>query len=318
MNPGSKCRVCRQPAIIDLPRHNANFCAEHFLELCRRQVTKAIDHWGLLERDDKVLVAVSGGKDSLAVWDLLVELGYQADGLYVGLGIGDYSDTSAEYARNFAAARGLHLIEINLRGEYGYDIPTAAKATRRVPCSACGLSKRHLFDKAAIDGGYTALVTGHNLDDEAAVLLGNTLRWEIDYLARQMPLLPARDGFPKKVKPLVRLTERETAAWCIVRGIDYLVDECPMAAGNKHLHYKGMLNAMEEESSGSKASFYLNFVERMLPLLAGHHRDEREALGACSECGSPTSGDVCAFCRLVATASAHERVPVELVMRGKR
>lgn len=318
MNPGSKCRVCRQPAIIDLPRHNANFCAEHFLELCRRQVVKAIEHWKLLERDDKVLVAVSGGKDSLAVWDLLVDLGYQADGLYVGLGIGDYSDTSAEYARAFAAARGLRLIEVNLRAEYGYDIPTAAKATRRVPCSACGLSKRHLFDKAAIDGGYTALVTGHNLDDEAAVLLGNTLRWEVDYLARQMPLLPARDGFPKKVKPLVRLTERETAAWCVVRGIDYLVDECPMAAGNKHLHYKAMLNSMEAESPGSKASFYLNFVERMLPLLAGHQADDRESLGSCAECGAPTSGDVCAFCRLVATASAHERVPVELVMRGKR
>ncbi|MFN8022538.1 MAG: ATP-binding protein [Acidimicrobiales bacterium] len=318
MNPGSKCRVCRQPAIIDLPRHNANFCAEHFLELCRRQVTKAIDHWHLLEPDDKVLVAVSGGKDSLAVWDLLIELGYQADGLYVGLGIGDYSDVSAEYARGFARQRGLHLIEINLRGEYGYDIPTAAKATRRVPCSACGLSKRHLFDKAAIDGGYTALVTGHNLDDEAAVLLGNTLRWEIDYLARQMPLLPARDGFPKKVKPLVRLTERETAAWCVVRGIDYLVDECPMAVGNKHLQYKAMLNGMEAESPGSKASFYLNFVERMAPLLAGHRDGDREALGTCAECGAPASGDVCAFCRLVATASAHERVPVELVTRGKR
>ena len=40
---GSKCRACRGPAIIDLPRHNANFCAEHFIELCRRQVVKAIE-----------------------------------------------------------------------------------------------------------------------------------------------------------------------------------------------------------------------------------------------------------------------------------
>src|SRR5688572_8556876 len=142
---GSKCRVCRGPAIIDLPRHNANFCAEHFMELCRRQVTKAIEHWSMLSKDDRVLVAVSGGKDSLAVWDLLLDLGYQADGLYVGLGIGEYSDVSGEYARAFAAARGLRLIEISLRGDYGYDIPTASKATRRVPCSACGLSKRHLF-----------------------------------------------------------------------------------------------------------------------------------------------------------------------------
>jgi tRNA-5-methyluridine54 2-sulfurtransferase len=318
LNIPSKCRVCRQPAIIDLPRHNANFCAEHFIDMCRRQVIKAIEHHDMLTTHDKVLVAVSGGKDSLAVWDMLIELGYQADGLYVGLGIGDYSDVSGDYARAFANARGLRLIEISLRGEYGYDIPTAAKATRRVPCSACGLSKRHLFDKAAIDGGYTVLVTGHNLDDEAAVLLGNTMRWEIDYLARQLPVLEARDGFPKKVKPLVRLTERETAAWCVVRGIDYLVDECPIAAGNKHLEHKATLNEIEARSPGSKAAFYLNFIERMAPLLADHHRDDQATLGQCAECGAPTSGDVCAFCRLVTTASAHRPVPVEMIVRGKR
>ena len=318
MHAASKCRTCRQPAIIDLPRHNANFCAEHFLELCRRQVTKAIEHFDMLVPDDRILVAVSGGKDSLAVWDLLLELGYRADGLYVGLGIGDYSDVSGEYARAFATARGLTLIEISLRGDYGYDIPTAAAATRRVPCSACGLSKRHLFDKAAIDGGYTALVTGHNLDDEAAVLLGNTMRWEVDYLARQLPVLAARDGFPKKVKPLMRLTERETAAWCVVRGIEYLVDECPMAAGNKHLGYKATLNAMEAASPGAKAAFYLNFLERMAPLLAARHTTDREALGTCGTCGAPTSGDVCAFCRLQATASEHRPVPVEMMLKGRR
>ena len=232
---GSKCRTCRQPAVIDLPRHNANFCAEHLLELCRRQVSKAIDQFDMLSTEDRILVAVSGGKDSLAVWDLLLELGFRADGFYVGLGIGAYSDASADHARAFAASRGLVLHEESLREGFGYDIPTAAAATHRVPCSACGLSKRHLFDRAAIEGGYDVLVTGHNLDDEAAVLFGNALRWEVEYLARQLPVLPARPGFPKKVKPLVRLTERETAAWCVIRGIDYLVEECPMAAGNRHL-----------------------------------------------------------------------------------
>jgi uncharacterized protein (TIGR00269 family) len=179
------------------------------------------------------------------------------------------------------------------------------------------MSKRHIFDKAAIDGNYTVLVTGHNLDDEAAVLYGNTLRWELEYLARQLPVLPARDGFPRKVKPLVRLTERETAAWCVVRGIDYLVEECPMAAGNKHLEYKAALNAIERGSPGSKAAFYLNYIERMAPLLAGVRTESATEVGACSSCGAPTSGDVCAFCRLVATASAHEPVPVEMVV-GKR
>jgi uncharacterized protein (TIGR00269 family) len=313
----SKCRVCKEPAIIDLPRHNANFCAEHLLQLCRRQVEKAIADHDMLSTDDKILVAVSGGKDSLAVWDILIDLGYQADGLYIGLGIGEYSDVSYEFTRDFAAERGLHLTTIDLRGEYGYDVPTASKVTKRVPCSACGLSKRHLFDKAALDGGYDVVVTGHNLDDEAAVLFGNTLRWDIDYLARQFPVLPARDGFPKKVKPLVRLTEREMAAWCIVRGIDYQVEECPMALGNKHLAYKDALNAIERESPGSKSAFYLNFIDKMSPLISGQSQAAAGELRDCDVCGAPTTGETCAFCRLQDRVSGHEPVPVELVLNKK-
>lgn len=320
-----KCRVCKGPAIIDLPRHNANFCGDHFLELCRRQVRKAIDDFDMLSHDDRVLVAVSGGKDSLAVWDILVDLGYQADGLYIGLGIGDYSDESHEYAKAFADDRGLTLHVVSLRDDYGYDIPTASRVTRRVPCSACGLSKRHLFDQAARDGGYDVVVTGHNLDDEAAVLFGNTLRWDIEYLARQLPVLPGRHGFPRKVKPLVRLSEREMAAWCVVRGIDYIVEECPMAAGNRHIGYKEALNAIEERSPGSKAAFYHGFVERMSPLLVDAPQADQGALARCVRCGSPSGagadddGDVlCAFCRLVERTAGHEAVPVEMVMKKGR
>ena len=96
---GSKCKVCKGPAVIDLPRHNAHFCAEHLQQLCRRQMARAIDDFDMIQPDDRVLVAVSGGKDSLAVWDMLVEPGYRADGLYIGLGIGEYSDESGGYAR---------------------------------------------------------------------------------------------------------------------------------------------------------------------------------------------------------------------------
>jgi uncharacterized protein (TIGR00269 family) len=286
--------------------------------LCRRQVAKAIEQFAMFSVDDRLLVAVSGGKDSLAIWDMLVELGYDADGLYVGLGIGDYSDQSATIARAFAASRGLTLHEVDLRSEYGYDVPAAAAATRRAPCSACGLSKRHIFDRATTDGGYDVLVTGHNLDDEAAVLFGNTLRWDVSYLARQAPVLAARAGMPRKAKPLVRLSERETAAWCVVRGIDYVVEECPMAQGNRHLAYKAALNQIEAQSPGTKASFYLQFVERMIPLLADANEADQGTVTVCQQCGSPTTGEVCAFCRLVVTAAAHEPVDVEMLRPSGR
>jgi uncharacterized protein (TIGR00269 family) len=249
-------------------------------------------------------VAVSGGKDSLALWDILLDLGYDADGLYLGLGIGDYSGESGSYARDYARRKGANLIEVDLPTDLGFDIPNGAAAARRAPCSACGLSKRHLFNKAAVDGGYAVVATGHNLDDEAAVLFGNTLRWDLAYLGRQFPVLPGGDGFAKKIKPLIRLGEREMAAYCVLQGIDYIVEECPMAAGNRHLGYKNALNAIEATSPGSKSAFYFGFLDRVAPMVAPTAAEERTGLHPCPECGSPTVSEVCAFCKLVAKARA--------------
>jgi uncharacterized protein (TIGR00269 family) len=298
-----KCRRCRAPAVIEVRRHNAGFCAECFIRHCHEQVRRALEHFEMIRPGERVLVAVSGGKDSLALWDILLVLGVAADGLYLGLGIDSYSDESARHARMFAAARQAHLVEIDLPRDFGYDVPTGSRAARRVPCSACGLSKRHLFNQAAVDGGYDVVATGHNLDDEAAVLFGNVLRWSTDYLGRQLPVLPASTGFVRKVKPLVRLSERETAAYCVLRGIDYIVEECPMAVGNKHLGYKDALNAIEEQSPGTKSAFYFGFLDKIAPRFRAEARADQATLQPCSRCGAPTPGDVCAFCKLVDRAT---------------
>lgn len=313
-----KCRRCRAPAVVDVRRHNAAFCRDCFVHHTREQVKRAIAEHRMIEPGERVLVAISGGKDSLAAWDLLCALGYEADGLYIGLGIGDYSDESGRYARDFASARGLKLHEVDLARDYGYDVPGAANATRRAPCGACGLSKRHLFNQVALDRGYDVVATGHNLDDEAAVLLGNVLRWEEGYLGRQYPVLDAADGFVRKVKPLVLLGERETAAYCVLTGIDYIVEECPMAEGNRHLGYKELLNALEDRSPGSKAAFLFGFFDRAHERFAEAAIEERAGLRACRSCGAPTTGDVCAFCSLRERATVGDEQVLAAVIRRKR
>jgi uncharacterized protein (TIGR00269 family) len=292
--------------VIDVRRHNAGFCRAHFVAHCEEQVRRAIRHFTMVRPDEPVLVAVSGGKDSLALWDLLVRLGYRADGLYVGLGIDGYSERSAACARQFATARGLHLHVVDLATDHGFTVPEAAAATRRAPCGACGLSKRHVFNQFALVHGYPVVATGHNLDDEAAVLLGNVLHWDLDYLARQHPSLPAAPGFVRKVKPLYRIGEREMAAYCVLEGIDYQVEECPMAAGNRHLGFKETLNDLELRSPGTKAAFLFGFLERAHGSLARTRADDGVELHPCGSCGAPTPGAECAFCRLRARA-----IPVE-------
>jgi uncharacterized protein (TIGR00269 family) len=224
----------------------------------------------------------------------LLRLGYDAAGLYLGLGIGEYSTRSGEVTKAFASERDVELIVVDLERDHGYDIPTAGRKGSRSTCAVCGLSKRYVFNRAALEGGFDVIATGHNLDDEAATLLGNTLRWQTEYIARQSPALPAKDGMVKKVKPLHRLSELETAAYAFLRGIDYVVEECPLVAGNTQLRYKDAMNAIEANSPGTKAQFFLGYLDRAMPLFK---KEDTAQLVACEACGQPTTGRFCAFCR---------------------
>src|ERR671936_2746632 len=257
-----RCRRCGGTAAVEVRRHKAAFCRDCFVRHVREQVKRAIAHFDMFGPEDRILVAVSGGKDSLALWDVLLGLGYRAGGLYLGLGIGEYSDRSGEVVRAFAREHHADLVEVDLAHDYGFDVPTAGRAGSRSTCAVCGLSKRYVFNRVALEHGFDVIATGHNLEEEAATLLGNTLRWDTASIARQSPVLPARDGMVKKVKPLYRLSELETAAYAFLRGIEYVVEECPLVAGNTQLRYKDALNLLEAGSPGTKASFYLGYLHR--------------------------------------------------------
>jgi len=299
----AKCKRCREPAKVEVPRANASFCRDCFLRYVRNQVTKAIEEHEMFSITDRLLVCVSGGKDSLALWDILLDMGYDATGYHVVLWTGeDYASESRQMCERFADARGAKLVVTDLKEDEGFTIEQIAREGRRTPCSVCGLTKRYLTNYAATQGGYDVLVTGHNLDDEAATLLGNALHWQTEYIARQMPALPStHERLSKKVKPLYRVSERETAAYAILRGIDYIVEECPLVAGNTQLRYKDALNDLERRSPGTKQQFVFGYLDKAAPLFVGADPVE---LRACSNCGQPTTGDVCAYCRAKAQLRA--------------
>ncbi len=290
-----KCTRCGGRAEVKLRQHNASFCRQCFVPYLRRQVEKSISKQKMLAHDEEILVAISGGKDSLALWDMLVELGYRTTGLHLSLGIGEYSDRSTEKAVAFAQSRDLPMITISLRDE-GLAVDDATAFTNRPACSACGTLKRYYFDKLAYDRGFPVVATGHNLDDEAARLLGNVLHWQIEYLSRQRPVLqPTHEKFVRKVKPLYRTTEYESAAYCFFRKIDYVVEECPNSVGATQLTHKNVLNQLEAASPGSKLSFVQEFLDKAQPRL----RDDADRPpGSCESCGMPSYSEVCARCRL--------------------
>jgi len=290
-------------------QHRLALCQDHFLEWVPQQVQRAIEKFHMFGPGERVLVAVSGGKDSLGLWDILLRLGYPAEGLYIHLGIpdGDYSEVSQERVGRFAADRGAPFRVFNVAAEYGMTIPEVSRRKRgRSTCGTCGLIKRHIMNQLACEGGYGAIATGHNVDDESAVLFQNALHWATGYLARQAPVLPAsHPKLARKVKPLIRIYEREMAAYALVRGIDYIYEECPYSKGATTLFYKDLLNQLEERSPGAKQQFYLSFLQarqqgRLLPAEVSEVE-----MGECTRCGQPTTApELCAFCRLWELESA--------------
>ena len=298
-----RCTQCGAEAVINMPQHRLKLCGEHLVAWAAKMTQKAIDRYGLFTRDERILVAVSGGKDSLALWDILQQLDYASEGLYIHLGIDHegYSDVSQEAAQRFADERGLTLHVLNVQAAYGKSVIEAARRRRGGrTCSVCGLVKRHIMNRMAYEGGFAAIATGHNLDDEAAVLLMNTLHWEGRYLSRQAPLLPAiHPRLARKVKPLVLLYEREMAAYALVRQIDYVMQECPYAQGASSIYAKGILNQIESQSPGSKHQFYLGFLRARENGLIASDGAADIPPETCARCGQPTTaGDLCAFCRL--------------------
>lgn len=307
-----KCKKCGERASINMRQHKLALCKDHYLDWIPEQTERFIKKYRMFSQNEKILVAVSGGKDSLSLWDILARLGYQADGLYIGLGIDggiQYSHESQRLTEKFAQQHNLKLHVVDIEKEYGHSIPVLAEVSHRghgKPCAVCGLTKRHEMNRIARDLGYDVLATGHNLDDEAAVLFGNTLNWASEYLLRQGPVLPESEGLARKVKPLCRFYEREMTAYAIARGIEYIYEECPFAEGSQQIFYKESLNQLETARPGAKLIFYIKFLEaKQSGDLFVEKNMERVHIHACPECGQATSAPgLCSFCRLLEKARA--------------
>lgn len=293
-----KCKICKAEAAVALKAHNASFCEKCYLDFFRRQVQRGIEEKSLFSHTDKILVAISGGKDSLSLLLELSALGYNVTGLFIDLAIPESSAQARDITQAFCAKHKLDLKIVSLAAE-GLATPLLKRYLKRPICSVCGKIKRYYFNKSAVDGKYDVLATGHNLDDETARLFSNVLRWDKSYLSSQGPALEAESGFVRKVKPLWRLTEFEIANYAFIRGIHHHIAPCPYSKGASFTKLKKLLHSLETIMPGRKLDFYQGFLERGKKQFQANLIDSESKLNPCQICGLPTSGsEICGVCNI--------------------
>lgn len=288
----AKCTRCRERAEIRLPSHNARFCRSCFLHFFCQAVDRAMKKMKI-DKNKPLMVAVSGGKDSLAVWDVLNELGYKTEALYLNLNIPDFSEASRQAITCFAQERGLTWVEYSLQEEFGYSIPEIEKKFKRKICSICGRLKRNFFNRLSVRQGYDLLVTGHNLDDEASRLLGNLIGNRQEFLSKQHPHLPSPHPLiPARIKPLYRVSIDEILIYCELRSIKPLQINCPYSSGATSHFFKQALDFLEDNMPGTKRNFLYSYLKGKQPI------NEGDDFGICQVCGYPAYYQICGVCRL--------------------
>ncbi len=280
--------------------YNLPLCRDHFISFFHKRIRETIEKYKMFGLEDKVVVAVSGGKDSLALALALKELGYNVMGYFLDLGIPNTSTLAKDLVLKFGERFSIPIQIEELKTIFGYSLIEIGKFMRRPACSFCGALKRYFMNRFAKNVNADALCTGHTMFDEAAVLFSNVLEWKLEYLSRQWPVLPSEVGFVKKAKPLVFITERETAMYCFFSGVDYLGVPCPLSRGAKSRGLKFQLLELEESRPGTIVRFlkgFYSFKRKNEKIFRAY--EHPEGLHLCRECGYPTTaGDLCLVCRI--------------------
>jgi len=303
------CTFCgRRAAVFVRPYSGERLCNKCFLSSIEDKVRATIAKYEMLEPDDKIMIAVSGGKDSVSLLHILakVEKAFPKASIYavtVDEGIRGYRDEALKFAVRNCRKLGVEHKLTSFKKLYGVKLDDLVNMLRNkrqgglTPCAYCGVLRRRALNIAAREAGVTKLATAHNLDDEAQTILLNILHGDALRIARVKPVLA--EGHPKlvkRVKPLCEVPEKETTFYAYLRKIEFQSTPCPYASTALRNDIRTMLNRMEEKHAGIKFTIFRS-IEKIRPTLEKAAKAEK--LRDCKICGEPTTGETCKPCRML-------------------
>lgn len=281
-----ECDSCSQRAVFLKPNH----CKQHFIEYFEEKVKNTIDEFKLVSKGEEIAVACSGGKDSTTILYLLKKFHSKVVALAIDEGIEGYRDKTLVDLKKFCSQHNVKLEIHSFKEEYGKTLDVMLQQKNH-PCTVCGTFRRYLLNNYGKK--YDKIATGHNMDDESQAVMMNLLRGQTKLLSNSTPITSDVKGFVQKIKPLYFCSEKEVAAYALLKGFDVEFTECP----NLDLSYRNQvreeLNEYERKNPGTKE----NILRKHLEILKGL-KAKKEDYKYCSKCGEPTSGEVCKACRL--------------------
>lgn len=288
-----KCNFCKllKEGIV-LRHYKLKVCLECFPVFFKKRVQETIEKFKMFSKKDSILVAVSGGKDSMSILKALKDMDYNIKALHIDVGLGEISKKSKNFVQTFCEKENISLKIIKLQDEINSSVEELSKISKRPVCAVCGMLRRYILNRESLG---QIIVTGHTLNDEVSFILKNMIFWNDELLSRISPVLYEKEGLSRKVKPLCLITEQETRLFCETMSISYIDEACPYKSEVYEL-FKKIVYEINYEFPGSIIGFYKGYLKR----LNNFYKETAKSISLqkCKICGYITVSELCSICRL--------------------
>lgn len=305
------CTVCkRREAFFFRPYSGEKLCKPCFVKSIEGKVRATIAKYDMLKFDDRIAVAVSGGKDSVSLLHVMakIEQDYPRASLVavsVDEGIRGYRDEAIKIAASNCEKLGLEHHIISFKDLYGFTLDEIVEALKTkeaedlTPCAYCGVLRRKALNIVARSVKADKLATAHNLDDEVQTVLLNILHGDVSRVAREKPTTDmAESHFVQRIKPFCEIPEKETALYAYVKKIVFQSFPCPYASEALRNDIRFFLNKMEQKHAGIKFTIFNSAAKIRIAL---EKTVLKEKLEKCILCGEATTQKLCKACQMLQT-----------------
>ncbi len=250
-----------------------------------------------LNKNERILVALSGGKDSTVTAYLLKKFDYNIEGFHINLRMGDYSEKCL-----LAVKRLCKLLEINL---HIYDIKkemgssmcylrSAIQSKKSLKnCAICGVIKKWIMNKEVRRLKADKIATGHNLDDEAQTFLMNIFKGSPELSANSGAITRniSDSKFIPRIKPLFYILENDVREYSRDEKLPVVYEKCPCAIDSYRIQVRKFVDGLSSKEK-------MNIIENMDKMLGKIEKKETK-INYCEVCGEPSRNEVCKKCELL-------------------